>query len=438
MPAQDTPPVRACKDGREMTSHPGRQIELNGVRYRWPDRPVVVVCNDGGDPAYFDRALANGIVPNVARFMQTGFSAIAQCVIPSFTCPNNVSIVTGSPPSVHGISGNFYLEPATGRAVVMTGPELMRSTTILAEFSRQGAKVASITAKDKLRQQLGKNMDIAGGSINFSSEKADTCSRREHGIDNVLALVGRPLPDMYSPDLSLFVLEAGVKLLATEQPLVMYLSLTDYIQHKYAPGEPEADRYYRDMDALFGRLHDLGAVVGIVADHGMRDKSNPDGSPKVVWLQDVLDRAFGAGATTVICPITDQFVAHHGSLGSFVRVYCRGHATPEAVISLARTLPGIEAVHDKAAAARLFDLPLDREGDVVVISDGETCVGTTPSAHDLSALGGHTLRTHGGIAESRVPFILNRPLNAAYAERAARGGLRNFHIFDFAINGVVV
>jgi phosphonoacetate hydrolase len=420
-----------------MTSHPGRQIELNGVRYRWPDRPVVVVCNDGGDPAYFDRALESGIAPNVARFMQTGFSAIAQCVIPSFTCPNNVSIVTGSPPSVHGISGNFYLEPETGRAVVMTGPELMRSTTILAEFSRQGAKVASITAKDKLRQQLGKNMNIAGGSINFSSERADTCSRREHGIENVLELVGRPLPDMYSPELSLFVLEAGVKLLATEQPLVMYLSLTDYIQHKYAPGEPDADRYYRDMDALFGRLHDLGAIVGLVADHGMRDKSNPDGSPRVVWLQDVLDREFGAGATTVICPITDQFVAHHGSLGSFVRVYCRGRATPEAVTSLARTLPGIEAVHDKATAARLFDLPIDREGDVVVISDGETCVGTTPSAHDLSALGGDRLRTHGGIAESRVPFILNYPLNEMYAERAARGGLRNFHIFDFAINGAV-
>jgi phosphonoacetate hydrolase len=227
------------------------EICLNGVTYRWPDRPVVVVCIDGGDPAYFDRALKEGIVPNVARFMKAGFGAIAQCVIPSFTCPNNVSIVTGSPPSVHGISGNFYLEPETGKAAVMTGPELMRSTTILAEFSRHGAKVAAITAKDKLRQQLGKDMNIAGGCINFSSEKADQCTKHENGIENVLELVGMPLPDMYSPELSLFVLEAGAKLLKTEKPLVMYLSLTDYFQHKYAPGEPEADRYYRDMDKLF-------------------------------------------------------------------------------------------------------------------------------------------------------------------------------------------
>ena len=420
-----------------MTSASAPEICLNGVRYRRPDRSVVVVCNDGGDPAYIDRALKDGILPNIARFMKTGFNAIAECVIPSFTCPNNVSIVTGSPPSIHGISGNFYLEPETGKAVVMTGPELMRSTTILAEFSRNGAKVASITAKDKLRHQLGKDMNIAGGSVNFSSEKADKCSKRENGIENVLELVSMPLPDMYSAELSLFVLEAGIKLLQIEKPLVMYLSLTDYIQHKYAPGEPEADRYYRDLDAMLGRLHDLGAVVGLVADHGMNDKSNPDGSRKIVWLQDALDLEFGKSSTTVICPITDYFVAHHGSLGSFVRVYCHGRTTPESVIKLARTLPGIEAVYDKATAARTFDLPIDREGDVVVISDAKTCIGTTPSAHDLSALDGHALRTHGGIAESRVPFILNYPLSESYAERAARGGLKNFHIFDFAINGVV-
>ncbi len=299
-------------------------------------------------------------------------------------------------------------------------------------------EVVSITAKNKLRQQLGKDMDIAGGSINFSSEKADQCSKCENGIENVLELVGVPLPDLYSPELSLFVLEAGIKLLETKKPLIMYLSLTDYVQHKYAPGEPEADRYYRDMDALFGRLHELGAVVGLVADHGMRDKSNPDGSLKLVWLDDTLDLEFGRGATTVTCPITDYFVAHHGSLGSFVRVYCHRRATPQAVMRLARKIPGTEAVYDGTTAARMFDLPIDREGDIVVISDGGTCIGTTPSAHELSALGGRALRTHGGIAESHVPFILNYSLNDTYAERAARGGLRNFHIFDFAVNRVVI
>jgi len=411
-------------------------IELNGTTYRWPTKPVVVVCVDGGDPAYFDAANAKGVIPNVARFASTGFSAIAECVIPSFTCPNNVSIVTGSPPAVHGICGNFYLDPATGRAVVMTGPELMRSSTVLAEFSHAGAKVVSITAKDKLRQQLGKGMDIEGGAINFSSEKADQCTITEHGIADVLNLVGLPLPDMYSPELSLFVLEAGIRLLETERPILMYLSLTDYIQHKYAPNEEEALRYYQNLDALFGRLDRIGCVLALTADHGMNDKTRADGSYRVVWLQDALDRRFGRGKTTVICPITDYFVAHHGALGGFVRVYSHDHAvTPTAIMDVAREQKGIEAVFDKQTAAARFELPLDREGDVVVIGDAGTCIGTRESDHDLSGLAGHRLRSHGAVAESKVPFILNTPLNPEYGARAARGGLRNFHIFDFAING---
>jgi phosphonoacetate hydrolase len=413
----------------------GEEVRLNGVRYRWPKRPVVVVCVDGGDPAYFDRALRDGITPSVQRFMEKGFGASAECVIPSFTCPNNVSIITGAPPSIHGISGNFYLEPATRKAVVMTGAELMRSSTILAQFGRAGAKVVSITAKDKLRAQLGKDMDIAGGAINFSSEKADTCTLAENGIDNVLELVGLPLPDMYSAELSLFVLEAGVKLLAERRPDIMYLSLTDYIQHKHAPGEAASDRYHGKMDELFGKLDALGAVVALTADHGMNDKSLPDASPNVVWLQDVLDRAFGTDATTVICPITDYFVAHHGAFGGFVRVYCNGEATPQDVIGLARELPGVEMACDRETAARLFELPIDREGDVVVISDARTAIGITPSKHDISGLVGQRLRTHGGLAEAKVPFVLNYPLYEVYERRAARGGLKNYHVFDYAING---
>jgi phosphonoacetate hydrolase len=411
-------------------------VELNGVSYQWPSRPVVVVCIDGGDPAYFERGVRDGIVPNVARFLREGFGAVADGDVPSFTCPNNMSIATGSPQSVHGISGNFYLERATGEAVVMTGPELLRSRTLMAEFSRRGARVASITAKDKLRRQLGKGMDLSRGSVNFSAECADRCTLGEHGIEDALALAGMPLPDIYSPELSLFVLEAGIALLADRRPDILYLSLTDYIQHKYAPGEDEANRYYRNLDEAFGRLDALGAIVALTADHGMNDKSNRDGSPRVIWLQDALDARVGKGATTVICPITDRFVAHHGALGGFVRVYCHGGLDPHVAIEVARSLPGIEAVHSRETAAALFELPIDREGDAVVIAATDTCIGASEADHDLSGLKGHRLRTHGGVSERRVPFILNRPLRDEYAMRAAAGGLKSRHIFDFAINGV--
>ena len=410
-------------------------VTANGVNYHWPKKPVVVVCIDGGDPAYFQQFLKEGAIPNIARFIMQGFSTVADGTVPSFTCPNNMSIITGTPASKHGISGNFYLDTTTGKAVVMSGPELLRGDTILCQFARAGAKVVSITAKDKLRRQLGKNLDLTRGSISFSSEKADQCTMAENGIEDVLTFVGQPLPNMYSEALSLFVLDAGIKILERDRPDLMYLSLTDYVQHKYAPTEAAAKRFYQDLDVRFGKLAALGALVALTADHGMNDKSTADGKPNVIWLQDVLDAKFGKGDTTVICPITDAFVAHHGALGGFVRVYCRGKTTPTQVIELVRGIEGVELVYDKETACRLLELPADREGDVVVISTAGVCVGGAEKDHDLSGLEGHRLRTHGGVAEAKVPIILSEPLNDEYKLKAGVTMLKSYQVFDLAING---
>jgi len=410
-------------------------VVVNGVQYRWPERPVVVVIIDGGDPAYIQQFLHEGAIPNVARFMQEGFAVVADGTVPSFTCPNNMSIVTGTPASKHGISGNFYLDTATGEAVVMTGPELLRGDTVLKGFADAGAKVVAITAKDKLRRQLGKGLDVSRGNVCFSSEKADQCTLAENGIEDVLALVGQPLPDMYSMELSLFVLDAGIKLLEAGRRDLMFLSLTDYVQHKYAPHEAEARRFYQELDRRFGRLAQLGAVVALTADHGMNDKSTPEGKPNVIWLQDILDARFGRGDTKVVCPITDAFVAHHGALGGFVRVWCRGKATAPQVIEAIRGLAGLEAVLDKEAACRAFDLPPDREGDVVVVAGANVCVGASEKDHDLSGLAGHRLRTHGGVSEAKVPIIINAPLNADYRLRGGAAILKSWQLFDFALNG---
>jgi phosphonoacetate hydrolase len=412
------------------------KVRVNGTEYGWPRKPVVVVCIDGGDPAYFDHGLAHGYIPNVARFMNQGFSAVADGTVPSVTCTNNMSIITGAPASVHGISGNFYLDPATGEAVVMTGPELLRGETIFAQFGRAGARIAAITAKDKLRRQLGKGLDVSRGNICFSSEHVERCTRAEHGIENALEFVGMPKPDMYSMELSLFVLEAGVRILERDRPDILYLSLTDWVQHKYAPGEPEAIEFYRKLDDCFGRLADLDAIVALTADHGMNDKSKPDGTPNVVWLQDILDAEFGQGDTKVICPITDHFIAHHGALGGFVRVYCRGgRATPEAFMRLIEPVPGLAEIYDRHTVCRKFDLPLDREGDVAVISARDVCVGGSQKEHDLSGLEGHRLRTHGGVTEARVPFVVSEPVSDAHRLKAKNGPLNSYQLFEFAING---
>ena len=412
-------------------------VQVNGIAYRWPLRPVVVVCIDGGDPAYLQRFLNDGATPHIARFISEGFASVVDGSMPSFTCPNNMSIITGTPTAKHGISGNFYLDTATWKPVVMTGPELLRGDTIIKKFADAGAKVVTITAKDKLRKQLGKGLDISQGHVSFSSEFVEKCTLAEHGIENVLQFVGMDKPDMYSMELSLLVLEAGVRLLEQRRPDLLYLSLTDWVQHKWSPEEPDARRFYQKLDDSFGRLAALDATIALIADHGMNDKSNAAGEPNVIWLQDILDASFGKGETIVICPITDAFVAHHGSLGGFVRVWSRGKVTDRQIIDHIGGIDGIEMALDKATACRLFDMPADREGDVAVVSRHDVCIGASAGNHDLTGLKGHRLRTHGGVSEAKVPFILSRPLNDAYKMKAASNTLKSYQVFDFAINGTV-
>jgi phosphonoacetate hydrolase len=398
----------------------------------------VIICIDGGDPEYIELYLSKNKLPNVARFIKNGFSAVANGTMPSFTCPNNMSIITGTPPSKHGISGNYYLDTKTWQPVVMTGPELLRGDTILAKFAEAGAKVISITAKDKLRKQLSKNLDLSKGNISFSSESASKCTLSENGIENVIELVGMREPDVYSMELSLFVLKAGVKLLERESPHLMYLSLTDWVQHKYGPEAAEAEKFYMELDRFFGEFEALGAVVGITADHGMSDKSDLSGNPNVIWLQDILDASFGKNDVKVICPITDAYTAHHGALGGFVRVWCRGKATPQDVMEIVARLDGIEQVMTKENVCNEFDLPPDREGDVAVIARKNFCIGTSLSNHDLSGLNGHRLRTHGGISESKVPIIFNYPLNDLYKARSNLKTLKSYELIDYALNGLSI
>ena len=401
-------------------------IAVNGRTYHWMDRPLVVVCVDGCQHEYITAAVAAGAAPFLGRLLAGGGTClIADCVMPSFTNPNNLSIVTGVPPSVHGICGNYFFDTERGEEVMMNDPRLLRAGTILAAFSAAGAKVAVITAKDKLRKLLGHRMK----GICFSSEKADQVTLAENGIENVLERVGMPLPSVYSAALSEFVFVAGVKLMERERPDLMYLSTTDYIQHKAAPGTAVANDFYAMIDRNLARLDTLGATIVLTADHGMNAKHGRDGQPNVIYLQDHLDAWLGESKARVILPITDPYVVHHGALGSFALVYLPESLAASSVAGKIAALPGIEDVLTRAEAASKFELPPDRIGDLVVVSRLDTVIGTSRSRHDLSGLD-VPLRSHGGVSEQKVPLIVNRGVGPQPASRR----WRNFDAFDLGLN----
>jgi phosphonoacetate hydrolase len=417
-----------------------REIEVNGRRYAWPERPVVVVCIDGSEPdytesdggGYVERAMAADAMPFVKGMLAAGTRRLADSAIPSFTNPNNISIVTGVPPSVHGICGNYFLDPDTKSEVMMNDPGFLRARTIPSAFDAAGAKVVVMTAKDKLRTLLGEGLKCGpDGAVCFSAEKADEATVTEHGIENALDFNGLPLPSVYSADLSEFVLAAGVRLMETRCPDIMYLSTTDYIQHMHAPGTPEANDFYRMMDGYFEKLDSLGATLAITADHGMKTKHDPQGQPAVLFLQSLLDDWLGAGRARVILPITDPYVVHHGALGGFVTVYLADEPEVDGLIARLTKTEGIETVLSRAEACARFELPEDRIGDLIVVSSSGKVIGRTPEDHDLGALT-RPLRSHGGLSEQRVPFLLNRAITGVSPDRC----LRNYDIFDIALNHV--
>ncbi|CAI7564853.1 unnamed protein product [Penicillium pancosmium] len=405
------------------------KFRLHSREYRIPSQPTVVICIDGFDPQYLESAFERGLLPTFKKFVDHGFHSKAKSCMPSFTNPNNVSIITGAPPAVHGIAGNYFLDRETGEEKMITDDSLLRGSTLLEQMHERGVRIAAITAKDKLRRILGHGLNK--GAICFSAERAADCTLDDNGIDNVEEWLGQPSPSQYSGELSLFVLDAGIKLLQEGRSDFLYLTLSDYIQHKYSPGSKEADAFMGAIDQRLQTLVGLAPIIGVTGDHGMSQKSNSDGEPNVLFLEEVVNDEFGPEFSRVICPITDPFVRHHGALGSFVRVYLRDVTKLQSVLSFCRAIPEVEEALSGPDAASKYEMPLDREADFVVISKDFAVIGSKKSDHDLSNVKDHPLRSHGGLSEQNIPLLMSKAIKST-DEKA--NGWRNYDVFNLVLN----
>jgi phosphonoacetate hydrolase len=379
-------------------------VEVNGHRYSRPPAKTAVICLDGVDPRYLADALERRLLPRLAELTEQGAYLEARSQLPSFTNPNNLSIVTGAPPAVHGLPGNHYLAP-NGEEVQLTDPAALRAPSIHAAFHETGISVLAVTTKDKLRHLLG-----AGDVPSVSAERA--AELELDGSGPVSAFVPRPVPGIYDWDCSHYALELGLALASRFDVELLYVSLTDFVQHSAAPGEQLSDAYLVRLDELVGDYLDDGWRLGLVADHGMNPK------PQIRFLGDVLADA-GIGGAHVVLPITDPYVVHHAALGSACWIH-----VDDAQLGRARdvvsAVPGVEEVLTSEEAAAELSLPPDRIGDLVVLADADTALGRTEREHDLSKLPG-PLRSHGGRHEQRVPLLLSERPSGAGRELLDQG-----------------
>eukprot|EP00939_MAST-03C_sp_MAST-3C-sp1_P002631 g2631.t1 len=421
-----------------------KHIRVNGRDYKLPQagyKPLVGICLDGSAQEYFDVASRAGVTPNIDACRTKG---LVRAAMPTFTNPNNMSIVTGVPPSKTGICGNYFYDRVAKTETMMNDVKFLRCGTIFENLEREGAHVIVVTAKNKLLKLLTAGLSgtssVGFSAEQFDSEEATRAVRNANvGVDSVEDLVGSPAPGIYDPDISIYCMEAGLRLIErlkdrSDKPIVAYLSTTDFVQHKFAPDEPEALDFYSKVDSVFGSLVDAGCDVALTADHGMENKYSPtDGKPNVAYLETLLlDQKIDS---RVILPITDPYVAHHGALGGYATVYLDDLSeVDEAVRVLEDAIDDRVGftVHRADDACKEFDLPRDRIGDLVVVADKATVLGRTTDFHDLGQI--PRLRSHGAISEQIVPFLSNVGLESDDSEALRGGSLRNFDLFSVLLN----
>lgn len=387
---------------------------------------IFAVCVDGFDPQYvedtpkesmpFIKSLidssnavssATATAPSDSssgvRGQEPGFF-IGDGAMPSFTNPNNVGIITASPPSKHGISGNYYFDSKLGKDVPMTSASMIRADSLLAAAHLAGFDVIVVTAKDKLlnllSHQLPATSGIASASATLPEETLEITDQPavirismesvaasapstagEHNAPTSVKLSSQTTPDIrllksllqwpepadtagaakssngskypsiYDPEISHAVIAAGRVVaqhlrsererknvrfplwssqfaypLATHRPVLAYLSTTDYVQHKHAPGSSASNVFCRGLDEQIGKLTSvngtsgtkaagakpraatgagsIGVVqgasnihIGITADHGMNNKFDSDGAPNIHFVEDAIVNSLRASST---------------------------------------------------------------------------------------------------------------------------------------------
>lgn len=339
----------------------------------------LLLCLDGIDPEY----LAVSSVPTLDQLGQRGWRTIGQGAMPSVTNVNNVSMVTGGPPALHGITANFYHDRATGQSVYMESADFLLAPTIFERAAQSSRRSAVITSKDKLRTLIAR-----GASDVISAESPPAW---------VVEAVGAP-PPILSVEVNHWLFRAAITLCRTHPPDLLYLTLTDYAQHKYAPETAESQANLAALDSLLADLLNSGPefTVVVTADHGMRAKTRGLDLGQILAQANI--------SADVIPIIKDRYVVHHQNLGGSAYVYLGDLARLEDAMAVLRAKEGVESVWRREQAAVEFQLHPDRIGDLFVLATEETVFGALPAPREAVSV-----RSHGCLHTRAVPIIACGP-----------------------------
>ena len=350
-----------------------------------PGRPqrVIIVMMDGFGEDYYRAS----DMPTLNRMEREGLYEVAPGLMPSVTNVNNASIITGEAPEMNGITGNVFLDPATGREEYTEDPKQVLIPTLFERAGMAGVKSMLLSCKTKTVQLLRTG---AGDTLSWEFASPEWIRR-----------LG-PKPDIYSREVNYWIMEAALYSIAHDPALgLVFIHTTDYPMHTWAPKSPESREHLHRMDGYIARLIQAApdAAILITADHTVHHKSR-------CWDLDKACAERGLQLKAAISPEKDRYFKHHLGLGGSAYIYLKDAADSGRARKLLMGLAGVEEVISRKEAVRRYRLMPERIGDLMVMADSTTVFGHLEKASYEQLAAGY--RSHGSAYEARVPmFVYN-------------------------------
>jgi phosphonoacetate hydrolase len=334
---------------------------------------------DGFGLDYF----TNSSAPTLRRWQKDGLYKRVKAVMPSVTNANNASICCGAFPRVHGITGNSYLDTVTGHEEYMEAANLLEAPTLFEHAAKRGVNSALLSSKKKTISLLSKGTSLA---LTAEEPPAEWVNR-----------LG-PAPPIYSREINYWLMRAAIYVLRNLPEIgCLYVHTTDYPMHTWAPAAKESQEHVKTIDDLLGQACAAApdAAFLLTADHGMNHKR------KCYDLDKTLAR-MALPIRVSISAERDRYLQHHQGFGGTAWVYLNNAADSDKVIRALSSLPGVESVLTREAAASRYSLYSSRIGDICVFGDRDTVFGELAGrSTDLP----DTYRSHGSTSELNIPLF---------------------------------
>jgi len=342
---------------------------------------VIIIMMDGFGEDYY----RNSDMPTLQAMEKKGLYKVVPSLMPSVTNVNNASIITGVTPDVNGITGNAFLNPASGKEELTEDPGLVLTPTIFERAAKAGVRSILFSCKTKTVQLLSRGTGEAVSRETASPEWIQRIGER---------------PDIYSREINYWIMEAALYSIKHDAGLgLIYIHTTDYPMHTWPPQSAESKEHLHRMDGYLAQLIQAApdAAILITADHNVHHKSK-------CWDLEKACAARGVPVRAAINPEKDKYFKHHMGMGGSEYIYLKELQDPGKVRETILSLKGVEEVIPREEAVRRYHLMGDRIGDLMVLADSSTVFGQLEASE--SQVLPETYRSHGSAYEARVPVFL--------------------------------